>query len=243
MDQEFEERKREEVRRLGGSERFRALSAEWFLESARLRYSYHFTWLGRPVIQYPQDLVALQEIIWRTRPDFILETGIAHGGELVFHASLLELLGGDGVVCGIDVQIRPHNRAAIEAHPLFRRIRLIEGSSTDPRVVGEVRRLAAGKERILVVLDSNHTRAHVAAEIAAYAPLVRTGSYLVVLDTVIETLPKDLYPDRPWGPGDNPQVAVRDFLATTDRFEVDAEYASKLGITVAPGGYLRCVKD
>lgn len=243
MDQEFEDRKRENIRRLAESERLRALARAWFEESARLRYSYHFTWLGRPMIQYPQDVVALQEIVWKVRPDLVIETGIAHGGGLVFYASLLQLLGGAGTVCGIDVEIRPHNRAALAAHPLFPRMRLIEGSSTDARVVAEVRRLAAASARVLVVLDSNHTRNHVAAELQAYAPLVTRGSYLVVLDTIIEDLPKDLYADRPWGPGNNPRVALREFLATTDRFEVDAEYADKLVITAAPGGYLRCVKD
>jgi len=218
-----------------------AATRDFFLRSCDYKYSYNFSWLGRPVIQYPQDLIAMQEIIWAVKPRLIVETGIAHGGSLVFHASLLELVGGEGEVLGIDVEIRPHNRQALEQHPLFKRISLIEGSSTDAAVAGQVRERC--RPPVLVVLDANHTHAHVLKELELYAPLVTRGSYLVVFDTVVEDMPAGCFPDRPWGPGNNPRTAVRAFLETTDRFVVDREIEEKLQITVAPGGYLKCIKD
>jgi cephalosporin hydroxylase len=214
-----------------------------FLHSCRYNYSYNFTWLGRPIIQYPQDMVAVQEIIWRVRPDLIIETGIAHGGSLVFSASILELIGGDGQVVGIDVDIRAHNRAEIERHPMYRRITMIEGSSTDPQIVEQVRTRAREKRAVLVILDSNHTHEHVAQELALYSPLVTKGSYLIVFDTVVEDMPGEFFPDRPWGRGNNPKTAVRQFLRDNDRFEIDKEMEGKLLLTVAPDGYLKCVKE
>jgi len=214
-----------------------------FLESCRYDYSYNFTWLGRPIIQFPQDIVALQEIIWRVRPDLIVETGIAHGGSLIFSASMLELLGGDGQALGIEIELRPQNRAEIEKHPLFKRIKIIDGSSIDESVAAQVRRAAAGKRQVLVILDSNHTHDHVREELRLYSPLVTKGSYLVVFDTVVEDMPDDFFPNRPWGRGNNPKTAVREFLKTNDRFEIDKDIEGKLLMTVAPDGYLRCVKD
>jgi cephalosporin hydroxylase len=214
----------------------------FFNATAQYRYSYNWSWLGRPIIQYPQDVVALQEIVWRVRPRTIVETGVAHGGSTVFFASMLELAGGDGRVVAVDIDIRSHNRAAIEAHPMHRRIHMIEGSSVDPAVAGAVRALVR-EGAVMVVLDSNHTRDHVARELELYAPLVTRDSYLVVMDTVVEHMPDDAFPDRPWGKGDNPLTAVREFLARTDRFVVDKEIEDKLLVTVAPSGYLRCVKD
>lgn len=220
-----------------------ALSRVWVREIARHKYAYNFTWLGRPAIQFPQDLMALQEIIWRVRPDLIIETGIAHGGSLIFHASMLELLGGDGLVVGVDVDIRPHNRAEIEKHPLSKRIRMIQGSSVDEATAAQVRALAVGRKSVLVVLDSNHTHAHVLRELQLYSPLVTKGSYLTVFDTLIEDMPADLVQDRPWGPGNNPKTAVREFLKTNKRFVVDKDIEAKLLITVAPDGWLKCIAD
>jgi cephalosporin hydroxylase len=241
------ERFREEVRRniegLREDRGLRELSRQWMIAITRRRYAYNFTWLGRPIIQVPQDLLALQEIVWRTRPELIVETGIAHGGSLIFSASLLELIGGAGRVIGVDIDIRAHNRVAIERHPLSRRITMIEGSSIDPGVVRKVADMAAGCPAVMVILDSNHTRDHVAEELRLYAPLVTRGHYLVVFDTVIEDLPGELFPDRPWGPGDNPKTAVHEFLKRSDAFEIDREVQDKLLITVAPDGYLRRVKD
>lgn len=208
----------------------------------KYKYSYNFSWMDRPIIQFPADILALHKIIWTVTPNLIIETGVAHGGSLVFCASMLELLGGDGRVVGVDIEIREHNRRALEAHPMFGRITLVEGSSTDDAVVDRVRALAADCPRVLVVLDSMHTHDHVLRELELYAPLVSRGSYLIVFDTIIEDLPPDTFPDRPWGPGNNPKTAVREFLQRTDRFEVDRELEDSLLITSAPEGFLRCVK-
>jgi cephalosporin hydroxylase len=220
-------------------------SAAGFLRrSIEARYSYNFAWLGRPIIQYPQDIVAMQEIIWNTQPDLIIETGIAHGGSLIFSASMLELnavCGGpaDAEVVGIDIEIRPHNREAIEAHPMFRRISMIEGSSIAPDITEAVAERARGRNRVLVCLDSNHSHDHVLAELEAYAPLVSPGSYCVVFDTVVEDAP-DLSPaDRPWGKGDNPKTAVWHYLETHPEFVIDRSIQDKLQITVAPDGFLK----
>ena len=228
---------------LGNDSALQGLSAIWIREGIRHKYSYNFTWLGRPIIQYPQDILALQEIIWKVRPELIIETGIAHGGSLIFHASMLELLGGNGRVLGIDIDIREHNRVEIEKHPLFKRIDMIQGSSIDKAVVENVFKRAHGKRPVLVVLDSLHTHAHVREELEVYSRLVGKDSYLVVLDTIIEDLPEDFFSDRPWGKGNNSRTAVWDFLKTSDRFLVDKDIQNKLLITVAPDGYLKCIKD
>ncbi len=208
------------------------------------KYSYNFSWLGRPIIQYPQDMIAMQDLIWSIQPDLIIETGIAHGGSLIFSASMLELnaiCGGsqNAEVLAVDIDIRPHNREAIEAHPMFKRISMIQGSSIDPEIVEQVKTQAAGKQKILVFLDSNHTHDHVLAELEAYAPLTSVGSYCVVFDTLVEDLPADMFGNRPWGPGDNPKTAVREYLKTHAEFEIDKSIQNKLLITVAPDGYLK----
>lgn len=227
---------------------------DFMTASTHPKYSYNFSCLGRPIIQYPQDMVAIQELIWRIRPDLVIETGIAHGGSLILSASMLALLDYcDAIeagrpldpmathrrVLGIDIDIRAHNRAAIEAHPMSHRIDMLQGSSIAPDMVAEVRKRAASHERIMVFLDSNHTHDHVLAELEAYAPLVSPGSYCVVFDTVIEDLPAGMYPDRPWDVGNNPKTAAREFLSRNHDFEVDEDMDAKLLITVAPGGYLR----
>jgi len=217
------------------------LGREVFVRACRYNYSYNFSWLGRPIIQFPQDIVALQEIIWTVRPDLIFETGIAHGGSLIFSASMLHLLGENGQVLGVDIDIREHNQIAIEGHPMAERINMIEGSSTDGAIVNKVYDFAKGKKRVLVILDSNHTHDHVLKELQLYSLLVKRGSYVVVLDTVIEDMPEDFFPDRPWGKGDNPKTAVWEFLKENDRFEIDREIQNKLLITVAPDGYLKCI--
>lgn len=218
------------------------LSRKAFIQMCKYEYSYHFKWLGRPIIQFPQDIIAVQEVIWRVKPDLIIETGVARGGSLILSASILELIGGQGKVIGIDIDIREHNRAAIEQHPLSRRIDMLEGSSTDVDMVAAVAKEAHGK-RVLVLLDSNHTHEHVFAELELYSPFVKSGSYIIVFDTIIEDMPEDFFPDRPWGKGDNPKTAVREFLKRNNRFTVDSAIEDKLLITVAPGGYLRCVED
>lgn len=223
-------------------------SNEWMNLANPLKYSYHFEWLGRPIIQYPQDIMAMQEIIWSVQPDLIIETGIAHGGSLIFSASLLELnaaCGGpqNAEVLGLDIDIRAHNREAIEKHPMAKRILMIEGSSIDESVATKVYKIANGKKRVLIILDSNHTHAHVAEELRLYSPLVKAGSYLIVFDTVIEDMPEHFFPDRPWGKGDNPKTAVWEFLKSNNRFEISQEIQNKLLLTVAPDGYLKCIRN
>lgn len=230
-------------------------SARHFItESTIPKYSYNFRALGRPIIQYPQDMVAMQELIWQVRPDLIIETGIAHGGSLVMSASVLALLDlCDAIqsntifnpaesrrkVLGVDIDIRAHNRAAIEAHPMASRIQMIQGSSISPEVIDLVHKVTQRHERIMVCLDSNHTHDHVLSELEAYAPLVSAGSYCIVFDTIVEDLPAGMFPDRPWSPGNNPKTAVWQYLKTNPEFEIDESIQNKLLITVAPDGYLR----
>lgn len=220
----------------------------FFARSHQLQYSYNFSWLGRPIIQYPQDVVAFQEVVTRVRPDVILETGIAHGGSLALSASLLCLLDvTEGLdprqsprkVVGVDIDIRPHNRQALDEHPLRFKMELIEGSSIEPEIIQQVRSHADGVDRVLVSLDSNHTHEHVLAELNAYADLVSVGSYCIVFDTVIEDLPAGSFPDRPWDVGNNPKTAVYEWLKSHPEFEIDKDIDNKLLISVAPDGYLR----
>jgi len=231
----------------GASEGLQTCASALMKATIPTQYSYNFSWLGRPIIQYPQDIVAMQEILWSVQPDLIVETGIAHGGSLIFSASMLELnavCGGpqDAEVLGIDIDIRAHNRAAITAHPLSKRIKMIEGSSIAPDIVEKVKAIAAGRRRVLVCLDSNHTHEHVLAELEAYAELTSVGSYCVVFDTVVEEMPAEFFGNRPWGPGNNPWTAVREFLKSHPDFEIDKRIDHKLLISVAPDGYLKRVR-
>lgn len=254
----FAEKFRREVSQniaeLGQDVELLATSVQWINQSAKRKYTYNFQWLERPIIQLPQDIVAMQELIWQVRPDLIIETGIAHGGSLIFSASMLAQLdiceaieAGVSInpresrrkVLGIDIDIRAHNRAAIEAHPMASRIQMIQGSSIAPDIIEQVHAIAAEYPRVLVCLDSNHTHDHVLAELEAYAPLASPGSYCVVFDTVIEDMPENMFPDRPWGPGNNPKTAVWEYLKTHPEFEIDKSIQHKLLITVAPDGYLR----
>jgi cephalosporin hydroxylase len=209
-------------------------------------YSYHFKWMGLPIIQYPQDIIAMQELIFALKPDFIIETGVARGGSLVFYSSMLELLGGDNnkKVIGVDIDIREHNRKRLESHPMYKNICLVEGSSIDSEVIAEIDRIISENnlKKGIVVLDSMHSHAHVLDELRLYNKYVEKDSYLVVFDTVVEYMPEDSFPDRPWGVGDNPMTAVEAFLKENDRFVIDEAIESKLLITVAPKGYLKCVK-
>lgn len=239
----FLKRNREMIRKMSQDERLRDTTNNWFIQSSQYEYSYHFSWMGRPIIQFPQDIIALQEVIWKVKPDLIIETGVAHGGSLIFSASMLELIGNGGEVVGIDIDIRKHNREAIEAHPMCKRIYLVEGSSIDPDVVQNVLMRCEGKRKVMVILDSMHTHDHVLKELELYSPLVTAGSYLIVLDTIIEDMPEGFFPDRPWGKGDNPKTAVHEFLKRNNRFEVDQEIQGKLLITVGPDGYLKCIRD
>ena len=261
----FEEECKKRISSYSGSE-LQKTASQFLLASTLPKYSYNFSWLSRPIIQYPQDIVAMQEIIWKAKPDLIIETGIAHGGSLIMNASMLAMLdyceavdAGKQLdpqrtcrrVLGIDIDIRPHNRSAIEAHPMSHRIDMIQGSSIAPEIIMRVHEIAKSYERVLVCLDSNHTHEHVLAELEGYAPLTSNGSYCCVFDTVVEDLPDEMFPSRPWGKGNNPKTAVLEYLSclkTEGRkavdgmplnFEIDKTIEDKLMITVAPDGYLK----
>lgn len=245
--EKFEHEKANLIKLNASNESLKASANNFLSQSAKVNYSYNFSWLGRPIIQYPQDILAMQELIWKVKPDLIIETGIAHGGSLIFSASMLALLEicGEiehGEVLGIDIDIRAHNKAAIEAHPLSKKITMFQGSSIDEEIIKKVHEFSTRGKRILVCLDSNHTHDHVLSELHAYAPLVSVGSYCVVFDTLIEDMPKGFYADRPWDQGDNPKTAVREFLTKNDSFEIDTTVDNKILISVAHNGYLKRIK-
>ena len=239
--QKFGRERKNNIKKLEKDQKLKFLSLKFYINFTQYNYQYNFDWLGRPFIQIPQDIVALQEIIWKTKPDLIIETGIAHGGGLIFYASMLELLGG-GKVIGIDVEIRPHNRKEIEKHPLSKRIIMFEGSSIDDKIVKEVEKAVKRHKKVMVCLDSLHTHEHVLNELNIYSKFVTKGNYLVVFDTVIEFFPKGFFKDRPWDKGNNPYTAVKEFLKHNKNFVVDKEIENKLLVTCAPGGYLLRVK-
>ncbi len=240
-DEEFENRNKKFIKLMSKDSKLKLLSRKWFDKAFSYEYSFHFSWLGRPIIQFPQDMIAIQEIVWRTKPDLIIETGIARGGSLIFYASILELIG-KGRVLGIDIDIRKHNKKAIENHFLFKRITMIEGSSLDKKVAEKVYRFARGKRKVLLLLDSFHTHDHVLKELEIYSPLVKKNNYVVVFDTVVEDMPTSSSAERPWGKGNNPKTAVKQFLKNNKRFKVDKEIEKKLLITSCPDGFLKCVK-
>jgi len=231
------------IHKMDGDQELKEYARNFFDLSCQYNYSYNFKWLGRPIIQYPQDMIAVQEIIWDIKPELIIETGIAHGGSLIFYASILELIGGKGKVLGIDIDIRAHNRVEIEKHAMYKRIDMIEGSSVSSTICDRVSNFVKNKKIVMVILDSNHTHEHVLAELNFYSQFVTPSSYLVVMDTVIEDMPEDAFPNRPWGKGNNPKTAVLEFLKQNDRFEVDKSIERKLMLSVAPDGYLKCIKD
>lgn len=229
-------------------------SKSWLINAFYQKYMYNFSWLGRPIIQLPNDILNMQELIWNIKPDLIIETGIAHGGSLIMNASMLALVdicesieSGENFnpciskrkVLGIDIDIRLHNRAAIEQHPMSSRIQMIQGSSIEDNIVNQVYSIVKNYNKVLVLLDSNHTHEHVLAELNVYAPLTSIGSYCIVFDTIVEDMPKDVFPDRPWGPGDNPKTAVWEYLKSHPEFEIDTNIENKLMITVAPNGFLK----
>lgn len=252
----FEKEVAERIEAVTNNQGLKDAAHAFMKASVGAKYSYNYFWMGRPIIQYPQDMLAIQELIWQVRPDLIIETGIAHGGSLIMNASLLAMLdycdaieNGEKLdpaapkrrVLGLDIDIRAHNREAIEAHPMSNRIDMIQGSSIAPEIIQQVKEYAKGYKTILVSLDSNHTHEHVLAELEAYAPLATVGSYCVVFDGVVEDMPAEMFLDRPWGPGDNPKTAVWEYLKSHPEFEIDKSIQDKLLITVAPDGYLKRV--
>jgi cephalosporin hydroxylase len=255
-EKDFRAHCQDEIDQQGESLLLNQLTRQWIDESTKTNYSYHFEWLGRPIIQYPQDIVGIQQLLWLVQPDLLIETGIARGGSLIFYASILELIaqcGGptNSKVLGIDIDVRAHNKKAILAHPMSKRIEIIQGSSTDRLVAEQVEQRAKTAKRVMVCLDSNHTHEHVLQELRLYAPMVSLDSYIVVFDTVIEDLPSNLIKDRPWSKGNNPKTAVYEYLKELDkekvvglndeklRFVIDKQIDNRLLITVAPSGFLR----
>ena len=251
---EFKNECAAEIELAGNDDELKKISLDWLLRGYDYKYSYHFEYMGRPIIQYPQDIVAIQELIWKVKPDLIIETGIAHGGSLILSAASLAMLDYvDAVneqkelnvtkpkrmVLGIDIDIRKHNREAIEAHPMANRIKMIEGSSIDPTSIKKIHDYSQNFKNIMLFLDSNHTHNHVMAELNAYANLVTKDSYCVVFDTIVDDMPKSMFPDRPWGPLDNPKTALKKFLSENINFVIDKQIDNKLLISVAPQGYLR----
>ncbi len=253
-EKNFASERKERIKQYKQDSEFQSISRQWLQESMARKYVYNFDWMGRPIIQYPQDIVAVQEMVWKVRPDLIIETGIAHGGSLVLSASMLALLDmSDAIVkgktidprnsgrkvIGIDIDIRPHNLTAIESHPMASRIQMFQGSSIDPNIVEQVHQAASGYRKVMVFLDSMHSHDHVLNELKAYAPLVSVGSYCVVFDTYVEDMPAQFFSDRPWDVGDNPKTALRDWLPKNPEFSIDHDIEAQLMITVTPNGFLR----
>lgn len=265
---EFYDERLKTVRSYPQIKDWQAQSNAWMVQAFAHRYMYNFDFMGRPIIQTPIDMVATQELIWDVKPDLIIETGIAHGGSLIQSAAMLALLdycdaveGGTVLdpkkparrVLGIDIDIRAHNRDAIMAHPLAGRIDMLQGSSLAPEIVAGARAAAEKAKRVLVFLDSNHTHDHVLEELRLYAPLTSKGSYCVAFDTIVEDMPEDAFPDRPWAPGNNPKTAVHAYLKELSAgghkaldgdaldFALDHDRMNKMLVSVAPDGYLKRV--
>lgn len=253
-EQQFDAERQARLAAYAKDDGFKALSRQWLQQSMYKKYVYNYDWLGRPIIQYPQDMVAIQDLVWTVRPDLIIETGIAHGGSLILSASMLAMLDmcdaiesgtiidprkSERKVIGVDIDIRPHNRAAIEAHPMASRIHMIQGSSIGADTVAQVTAAAQGYKKVMVFLDSMHTHDHVLGELDAYSPLVSSGSYCVVFDTFVEDMPPQFFADRPWDVGNNPKTATRQWLKKHPDFTVDHDMESRLMVTVAPEGFLK----
>ena len=236
---------------------FIEIAQKFMIESVKNKYSYNFSWLSRPIIQYPQDIINIQELIWNLKPDCIIETGIAHGGSVIFNASLLCLLELENAtnennvfdhtnplrkVYAVDIDIREHNLNEINNHFLKNRIELFEGSSIDKKIFNKIKKSVREFKKILVILDSNHSHDHVLSELKLYSDLVSKDSFCIVMDTIIDDLPKSLSPDRPWGPNNSPKSAVKEFLKTNKLFQIETKFEEKALITVAPSGFLKRIK-
>lgn len=252
---EFENEVNSNIARIRDDEMLKSISEDWMYRSMELKYAYNFKWLGRPIIQFPQDILAMQEIIWEVKPDLIIETGIAHGGSLIFYSSMLKLLNAssekiiDREVVGVDIDIRQHNRREIEKHPMNDIIHMIQGSSTDDTIVDEVRQISNRHDCVIVILDSNHTGDHVLEELRKYESMVNKGGYIIVMDTITKMLYSRIEQEnssvpehlaRPWDSINNAMTGLETFLRENNRFVYDERY-DKLCITSNPGGYLRCI--
>lgn len=242
---EFEDNRRRQSMALGNDPAAFQKSLDLVTALDAYDYSYLWSWMGVPIIQMPADVMATQEVIWATKPDVIIETGVARGGSVLFMASILEMMG-NGKVIGVDIDIRAHNRDSIERHPMSKRVVLIEGGSVDADTLDRVRAEIPEGARVMVVLDSDHSREHVLKECRAYGPMVTEGCFLVVADTLVGHVTEENAPKKRskiWFQGDEPLSALRDYMAECDRFEADAELNGKLVLSSSPGGYVRCVKS
>jgi len=238
--EQFNKERSDAMEQMSQDAELKQKSLDWMVHSDKYKYTYNFTWMGRPIIKYPQDIIAMQELIWQVQPDLIIETGIAHGGSIIFSASMMEMLGNDGKVIAVDIDIRKHNRDEIEKHPMMKRITMLEGSSIDEKIVKQIADYAKRFKKVMVVLDSNHSHEHVLRELELYTPLVSLNSYILLPDTFVEFFPKGYVTDRPWDVGNNPYTAMEAFLKTTDKFIKDEAITNKLLITEAlGGGYLK----
>ncbi|MDG1286926.1 MAG: CmcI family methyltransferase [Rickettsiales bacterium] len=240
---QFLDERHADIVKMGQDEELRQKSLEWMHHADKYKYTYNYSWMGRPVIKYPNDMMIQQELMWALKPDLVIETGIAHGGSIIFTAAMMEMMGIDGEVVGIDIDIRKHNRDAIEAHPMMKRITMYEGDSVSSEMVEKVRAHTEGKKCVMVILDSLHSHEHVYKELQAYADMTTVGSYCVLPDTFIEFFPKGYYSDtRPWDVGDNPYTAMQQYMSEVNHFEIDKSLTHKAMITETIDGYLKRVR-
>jgi cephalosporin hydroxylase len=240
MNHEQFQKKNEKFIRVMNEDRiFRQETSNWVNRALGHEYHYHFSWLGMPIIQFPTDIILMQELVWAVQPDLIIDVGVARGGSVIFFASMLALIGGEGQVVGVDVDIRNENLQRIQSHRMADKVCLLEGSSTNPDVIRQVERFVRDSETVLVVLDSNHTEKHVSRELQEYSKFVTGGSYIVVFDTIIESIAEEFNVGKPWGKGNNPLVAVDKFLMSNKQFQRDRTFEERALVTVAPGGFLK----
>ena len=237
----FEEEKSTEIKNAKADPELLKKARDFLVQSDKHKYGYYWTWLGLPIIQMPEDIVLTQEILWETKPDFVIEAGVAWGGSLAMYAAFQEIQGY-GHVFGIDVTIPQHNREAIMSTPVSNRITLIEASSSDPATFEAVSAQIPKGSNILLVLDSNHTHEHVLAELKLWSPLLQNGNYIIVSDTVVEVIPEQTHRPRPWGPGNNPMTGMQEFMNENDRFTSENSYSDRAFASFNPSGYLKCMK-
>ena len=237
IKEEFELFVQKNIKKIKKNKKFNKSSRNWALLASEMKYHYNFSWFGLPIIKFPNDMLVMQEIIWKVKPDVIIETGIARGGSLIFFASLMKLIKKNGKVIGIDIDIREKNKKAIQKHFLYKNIKLLQGSSTSDEIRENLKKYVTRK-KVLVVLDSMHTEKHVLNELEIYSKLVSKNSYLIVQDTFVELFPKNHFKNRPWSKGNNPMTAVKKFLNKNKNYSIDETISAKIGITENPMGYL-----
>lgn len=237
----FEKLKKKQIKKFSNL-KIKKLSKAWMVQALKHDYNYYYSWLGVPIIQYPNDLIAIQEIIWKTEPDIIIETGVAHGGSLIFYSSILQIMKSTSIskkqkrVIGVEIDFRRHNEKRLESHPLYKNIQILKGSSIDYKIFLKLKKITKGK-KILVILDSNHTHDHVLEELRLYSKLIKKNEYIIVLDTGVEDLPNKYFQSKSWGRGNNPKTAVHEFLKENKNFKIDP-IDKKLQISCAPDGFL-----